>query len=135
MGINAPCRSAGNGQQLVDGPYTSIFQLRSPRDKHDLKRQTMHTALIGASRGIGRATALDLLQDPSNKVSLLLRLSTTIENDVDFAASIKEGRVRIVKGDANNEGDLRRLLDHDGIDSVVFTLGNCRVSGSRGLHC
>ena len=82
----------------------------------------MHTALIGASRGIGRATALDLLTDSGNRVSLLLRTPANVENDPDFASAIQEGRVRIVKGDAYNKDDLRALLSED-IDSIVFTLG------------
>lgn len=83
----------------------------------------MHTAIIGASRGIGRATALDLLRDEANTVSLLLRSPAHIDNDAEFLVYVKQGRVRVVKGDANDTADLRSLLDHHGIDSVVFTLG------------
>ena len=89
----------------------------------------MHTALIGASRGIGRATALDLLADPSNRVSLLLRRPANVESDPGFATAIKEGRVRIVKGDAYDKQYLRSLLN-DAIDSVVFTLGMLAVYGT-----
>lgn len=87
----------------------------------------MHTALIGASRGIGRATALDLLRDPANSISLLLRTPSVIESDPDFAQNILEGRVRVIKGDANKSFDLRQLLDYDQIDSVVFTLGESSI--------
>ena len=83
----------------------------------------MHTAFIGASRGIGRAAALELLEDPLNSVSLLLRTPTTLQQDPAFRSAISEGRVRIIKGDAYNSDDIRLLLDHDEIDSVVFTLG------------
>lgn len=83
----------------------------------------MHTALIGASKGIGRAAALELLLDPTNTVSLLLRTPSAIEADPDFKAAINQGRVRIVKGDANDPNALRQLLEDDGIDSVVSTLG------------
>lgn len=83
----------------------------------------MHTALIGASRGIGRATALEILSDPSSSVSLLLRSPSIIENDVLFSQAIKSGRVRIVKGDAYEKADIRKLMDDPTIDSIVTSLG------------
>jgi NAD(P)-dependent dehydrogenase (short-subunit alcohol dehydrogenase family) len=83
----------------------------------------MHAARIGASRGIGRATAPLLLEDPNRSVSLLLRIPCTIESDPDFQKHIEQGRVTIVEGDAEDQEVLRRLLEPKGIDSIVVTLG------------
>ena len=90
----------------------------------------MHTAIIGASRGIGRAAALDLLRDPENTVSLLLRSPKNIEQDAVFADALRGGRVRVVKGDAYDPADLRELLADDSIDSVVSSLGTSQNHSS-----
>lgn len=85
---------------------------------------TMHTALIGASRGIGRAAALEILEsDPTNSVSLLLRSPVSLKSDPSFVNAIASGRARLVKGDAYSEVDVRTLLESTDIDSVVSTLG------------
>lgn len=75
----------------------------------------MHAARIGASQGIGRATAPLLLEDPNRSVSLLLRIPCTIESDPDFQRHIEQGRVTIVEGDAENQEDLRRFLSQRGL--------------------
>ena len=101
----------------------SFEDTRKPTPGAQLDQPDMHTALIGASRGIGRATALRLLENPQNIVSLLLRTPSSIEADPDFQIHIGQGRVRIVAGDAEKPEDLARLFEPKGIDSIVITLG------------
>ena len=94
----------------------------------------MHIALIGASRGIGRSAALELLQEPANSVCLLLRKPSSIEGDPDFESATNQGRVRIIKGDANSPEDLRALLNDKKADKRGMEALLSHVSASLPIE-
>ena len=92
----------------------------------------MRTVLLGASKGCGYFAALQLLEtSPQDSITMLLRKPEVIENDPKFEGYIKEGRCKIVKGDATDEEDVRKCFE-DKVDFVVSTIGMSSLLASFG---
>ncbi|WRT67823.1 uncharacterized protein IL334_004797 [Kwoniella shivajii] len=84
----------------------------------------MNTVFLGASKGIGYFTLLNLLQnDRSTKAICLLRKPDLFNADARLQPFIEEGRITIVKGDATNEDDIRKLFQGGNVDLVVSSIG------------
>ncbi|KAK4685383.1 hypothetical protein P7C73_g4764, partial [Tremellales sp. Uapishka_1] len=88
----------------------------------------MHVVLLGASRGVGYHTLLNLLQDSTNKCTVLLRDPSKLESDPKIPA----GSVEIVKGDATVVDDLRKLFTTK-VDLVVSSIGGVPTFGLSGI--
>ncbi|WVF69128.1 hypothetical protein IAT40_003902 [Kwoniella sp. CBS 6097] len=96
----------------------------------------MHAILLGASKGIGYQVLKSLLSS-SNKWSttLLLRKPELLEKDEAIAPYIREGRVRIVKGDATSEDDLRKCLEgSERVDLIVSSIGATPTFTLSGIN-
>jgi NAD(P)-dependent dehydrogenase (short-subunit alcohol dehydrogenase family) len=94
----------------------------------------MHAVIFGGSRGCGYFTAYYLLS-ASNRdwtVTLLLRDTSIIEKDPRLAPFIKEGRLRLLKGDATVEADVRRALTGGEVDLIVSSIGESRCLSCHG---
>lgn len=94
----------------------------------------MHTVLLGASRGIGYHTTLNLLANPPSSCTLLLRKPSSMESDETLREHLASGRLKLVQGDATNEDDIRKLFTEK-VDLVVSSIGeqprSCRVPHDR----
>lgn len=86
----------------------------------------MHIALLGASNGIGLHLLHLLLPKPEYTIALLLRKPACFDGDEDVSAAIKNGRVRVVQGDATRVGDVQRLMEGR-VDLVVSSIGESSV--------
>lgn len=95
----------------------------------------MHAVIFGGSRGCGYFTAYYLLSAPDAAwtITLLLRNTSTIENNARLAPYIKDGRLQLVKGDATVEADVRRVLSGDKVDLVVSSIGGLPKATLRGF--
>ncbi len=84
----------------------------------------MHAVLLGASRGIGYYTTLNLLSSPSAEWTciLLLRKLATLESDEKLQPHIDSGRLKLIQGDATNESDVGKLFTGH-VDLVVTSVG------------
>ena len=88
-----------------------------------------HAVLLGASKGVGYHTLLNLLTPTSGwSATLLLRKPEAIENDVHFKGYLEAGRLRVIKGDAKDYEDVKRLFPADGakVDVVISSVGASR---------
>ncbi|WVQ96634.1 hypothetical protein IAU59_003739 [Kwoniella sp. CBS 9459] len=86
----------------------------------------MHVVLLGASKGCGYQVLQSLLSSSSAEkwsTTLLLRKPELLEQDAAISPYIREGRVRIVKGDATSEADLRECLEGERVDLIVSSIG------------
>lgn len=88
-----------------------------------------HAVFLGASRGIGYHTALNLLSDKSAtwQVTMLLRKPEALATDKHFAPFIENGRVKTIQGDATNPADVQKLFDGGKVDVVVSSIGTSRT--------
>ncbi|KAA1479486.1 hypothetical protein DENSPDRAFT_846263 [Dentipellis sp. KUC8613] len=81
---------------------------------------------LGASRNIGYYASLRLLKKGAT-VTFLLRNPSIFDNDADIQPYIKEGKARLVKGDALNREDVAAGWTSAGqvgpIDLLLFTVG------------
>lgn len=87
---------------------------------------TKHAVLLGASKGTGYHTLLNLLTPTSGwSATLLLRKPEVIETDSHFKEYLEGGRLRIVKGDATSYDDVKRLFVEGGkkVDVVISSVG------------
>ncbi|EAL22928.1 hypothetical protein CNBA6970 [Cryptococcus deneoformans B-3501A] len=74
----------------------------------------MLAAFIGASRGVGYHTVVQLLSSPSTQqwtAILLVRKPEALSSDPNLAEYISSGRLQLIKGDATVEDDIRQLFD------------------------
>ena len=89
----------------------------------------MKVLAIGASRNIGYYSALRLL-DLGYTVTFLLRKPECFNKDEDITRYVKDGKARLVKGDALIKADVEHAWaeaakggDDQTVDFMVFTLG------------
>jgi len=86
----------------------------------------MYVLAIGASKNIGYLSSLRLLAE-GHTVTFLLRNPSVFDNDTQIQNLIKEGKARLVKGDATVRSDVQNALDKariDGqLDAVLFSVG------------
>jgi NAD(P)-dependent dehydrogenase (short-subunit alcohol dehydrogenase family) len=93
-----------------------------------------HAVLIGASKGCGYHALLRLLTPTSNwSATVLLRKPEALEQDANFAPYLKDGRLKIVKGDATNVEDVKKLFV-DTVDLVISTVGKYPPLTSHSLY-
>ena len=119
--ISDPLRTASRSVASAPSTTPSICSPVSETPYPSLP--SMHTAIIGASKGCGYHAALDILRDPSNTVTLLLRHPEGISSDPKFTSFIQEGRVKLVQGDATVEDDVSELFNCDKVDLLISTIG------------
>ncbi|KAJ7647037.1 hypothetical protein FB45DRAFT_186954 [Roridomyces roridus] len=78
---------------------------------------------FGASRNIGYFAAIRLLEQGAT-VTFLLRSTSIFDEDTAIQAYVKSGHVRLLKGDALNESDVRAAWQAAGtVDAIIFTVG------------
>ncbi|WWD18511.1 hypothetical protein CI109_102963 [Kwoniella shandongensis] len=98
----------------------------------------MHAVFLGASRGIGLFALLTLLQSSDQgqwTATLLLRKPEAITSDPRFKEYLEKGRVEIVKGDATNEEDVKKLFPvGKKVDLIVSSVGATPSFTWTGLH-
>ncbi|KAG8999961.1 hypothetical protein FRB90_011911 [Tulasnella sp. 427] len=87
----------------------------------------MKVLAIGASRNIGYFASQNLLR-AGNTVVFQLRNLSAFDNDVEMQSYVKSGMVKLVKGDALVEDDVRtawNAANADGVpvDTVLLTVG------------
>lgn len=84
----------------------------------------MLAAFIGASRGVGYHTVVQLLSSPSTQWTaiLLVRKPEALSSDPNLAEYISSGRLQLIKGDATVEDDIRQLFDRQ-VDLLVTSIG------------
>ncbi|WVQ70522.1 hypothetical protein IAR50_000041 [Cryptococcus sp. DSM 104548] len=83
-----------------------------------------HSVFLGASTGIGYYALLQYLQSsPTTTATILLRKPDPFNADPAFKEYLDSGRVQIVKGDATNEDDVKRLFAGRDADNVISTVG------------
>lgn len=99
-----------------------------------------HAVLLGASRGSGYHALLRLLTPDSDwTATLLLRKPEVIETDDLLRTYIEGGRLKIIKGDATEYGDVKRLFEGEKVDVVISSVGEstlkveCHLNSSRGV--
>ncbi|ODN82731.1 hypothetical protein L202_01015 [Cryptococcus amylolentus CBS 6039] len=82
-----------------------------------------HSVFLGASTGIGYYALLQYLTDsPTTTATVLLRKPDPFKADPNFKEYLDAGRVQIVKGDATNEDDVKKLFEQDAA-YVISTIG------------
>ncbi|KAL4064838.1 hypothetical protein V8B97DRAFT_1207238 [Scleroderma yunnanense] len=89
----------------------------------------MKVLVIGGSRNIGYFSALRLL-DSGATVTFLLRKPQIFDNDENIQKYVKDGKARLVTGDALIKDDVSRAWaeassgdDGKSVDLLIFTLG------------
>ncbi|KAF8498354.1 hypothetical protein JB92DRAFT_3084600 [Gautieria morchelliformis] len=86
----------------------------------------MYVLAIGASRNIGYLSCLRLLGE-GHAVTFLLRKPAVFDKDSKMQKHIKEGRAKVISGDATIRADVQKALTDariDGrLDAVLFTVG------------
>ncbi|KAJ3046970.1 hypothetical protein HK097_000355 [Rhizophlyctis rosea] len=101
----------------------------------------MHVVIIGASRGCGLESTLQILNvHPSAKVTLLLRrpeeLSPILTERGVALSDIGDDntkRIRLLKGDALNPEDVQKLFTSS-VDVVLSTIGATQLDFSNPVH-
>ncbi|OCF72987.1 hypothetical protein I204_06217 [Kwoniella mangroviensis CBS 8886] len=94
----------------------------------------MEAVFLGASKGIGYFTVLNLLQNNQNwKATLLLRKPDVFDDNHLIKPFIENGRLRIVQGDATNEDDLKKLFEGKKVDLVMSSIGAAPQFGLSGI--
>lgn len=93
----------------------------------DLELRGKRALVTGGSRGIGRATAMRLAAEGASVV-ITARRQAFIDETVAAIESAGHGPVSGVAGDANDAGDLQRVLDvtferFGGVDVLVNNVG------------
>jgi hypothetical protein len=88
---------------------------------------TQHPVLLGASKGCGYHALIRLLDPRVDwEATILLRKPESIENDPILQQYLKEGRLKIVKGDATSFEDVGKLFE-ERVDVVISTIGKSRM--------
>ncbi|WWC62500.1 uncharacterized protein I303_105096 [Kwoniella dejecticola CBS 10117] len=94
----------------------------------------MLAVFLGASKGIGYFTLLNLLQTTSDwSAVLLLRKPDCFDKNDSIRPFVENGRIQIIKGDATNEGDVKKLFQVGQVDLVVSTIGASPSIGLTGI--
>ncbi|WWC88732.1 uncharacterized protein L201_003645 [Kwoniella dendrophila CBS 6074] len=91
---------------------------------------------FGASKGIGYFTLLSILENNQDwNTTLLLRKPDCFNDNHLIKPFIDNGRVKIIKGDATNEVDIRKCFDNDNkrVDLVVSSIGAAPSFGLTGI--
>ncbi|CAK9780817.1 unnamed protein product [Cutaneotrichosporon oleaginosum] len=70
---------------------------------------SFHIAIFGASKGIANHVLHDLL--PTARITLLLRNPNVFDADAAVMDAVKDGRVKLVQGDATVEADVERAIE------------------------
>lgn len=104
----------------------------------------MHILAIGASRNIGYFATKTLLSkqtflckptthinfiiclEEGHSVTFLLRKPSVFDNDSEMQSFIKEGKAKIVQGDATNRSDIKGVIDsavESGLDVILSSVG------------
>ncbi|OCF30444.1 hypothetical protein I317_02561 [Kwoniella heveanensis CBS 569] len=103
----------------------------------------MHVILLGASKGIGYQVLQSLLSSAGSgaeqqqdqwSTTLLLRKPELIEQDATIRPYIQQGRVRIVKGNATSEDDLRKCFEGVNVDLIISSIGATPSFTLSGIH-
>lgn len=82
-----------------------------------------HAVILGASKGTGYHVLLRLLKpDTTWSATILLRKPDVIEKDDNFVPYIKDGRLKVVQGDATKVTDVQEVLQGQ-VDVVISTIG------------
>ncbi|OBZ69119.1 hypothetical protein A0H81_10877 [Grifola frondosa] len=95
----------------------------------------MKAFVLGGSRNIGYYAAIRLLNQGAT-VTFLLRYPSVFDQDATIQKFVKDGKARLVKGDALNAEDVARGWeearkgDDNSVDLVLFTVG----SRQRKIH-
>ncbi|BEJ13746.1 hypothetical protein CspHIS471_0309200 [Cutaneotrichosporon sp. HIS471] len=91
-----------------------------------------HIAILGASKGIANHVLHNLLSSsPPVTITLLLRKPAALDGDKLVAEAIKNGRVKIVKGDATVQDDVEKALE--GANAVLTSVGGTPSFTLRGF--
>lgn len=86
---------------------------------------------IGASKGIGYHALYHYLNsDTTNTATLVLRKPELMDDDEVMGPYVKEGRVKVVEGDATDAEVIRRAMQGD-VDFVLTSVGEWRVEIAR----
>ncbi|WVW84620.1 hypothetical protein I302_106654 [Kwoniella bestiolae CBS 10118] len=94
----------------------------------------MEAVFLGASKGIGYFTLLDLLSNNQNwKATVLLRKPDVFKDNHLIQPFIQDGRLRIVQGDATDEGDLKKLFEGRKVNLVMSSIGAAPQFGLSGI--
>lgn len=84
---------------------------------------------IGASRGIGYAAYESLAKSrPDKHHILLLRSISSFKSRLEYKSLSDDilERTTFVEGDAFNEEDVKRAVSMNGVEAVVYTVGEYR---------
>ncbi|WWC70702.1 uncharacterized protein I206_104653 [Kwoniella pini CBS 10737] len=94
----------------------------------------MLAVFLGASKGIGYFTLLNLLQTTKDwNTILLLRKPDCFDKNELIKPFIENGRIQIIKGDATNENDVENLFKIGKVDLVISTIGATPSFGITGI--
>ncbi|WVR06386.1 hypothetical protein IAU60_003417 [Kwoniella sp. DSM 27419] len=92
----------------------------------------MHAVLLGASKGIGHGVVTSLLGSGHWEATLLVRKPGLLEQDATLSPYIQSGKLRLVKGDATSEDDVRRCFTAK-VDVVVSSIGSLGSMTLKGI--
>ncbi|KLT42031.1 hypothetical protein CC85DRAFT_285959 [Cutaneotrichosporon oleaginosum] len=90
---------------------------------------SFHIAIFGASKGIANHVLHDLL--PTARITLLLRNPNVFDADAAVMDAVKDGRVKLVQGDATVEADVERAIES--AEVVLTSIGGTPSFTLRGF--
>ncbi|KAL1939173.1 hypothetical protein VTO73DRAFT_10214 [Trametes versicolor] len=99
----------------------------------------MHAFVLGGSKNIGYYASVRLLEQGAS-ITFLLRNTSVFDEDAKLQSYIKNGKVRLVRGDGTNLEDVRKgweaALEHGNgtLDLVLFSIGGLpNLSLKKGI--
>ncbi|GJJ12045.1 hypothetical protein Clacol_006286 [Clathrus columnatus] len=96
----------------------------------------MNILALGASRNIGYFACKSLLNE-GHSVTFVLRKPSVFESDTEIQSFIKNGKAKIIPGDATVRADIQKAIDsttETGLDVILFSVGGApSVSLTKGV--